>query len=749
MSWLFVYKVVIILDLLRMMCPGNCSTHDLYVLVLSPYPSKQFPSEIGWDGGPALFPAVQLATDMINDRPDILPGFTLRLINGDSGCEFYTRATVTFAREARLADQNGVTGIIGPACTTAAITIGGITADKYADLVSITVATGPLLDSDAHFHNMFRLFSSARMSADGLLQLIQHVGWSSVATVVDISQMFRFQIYDSFSEILETAGNYTAQLLPLQNKTVLFSEIRNRFNVIIVFAGPQDSRRALCMALKLDFTFPDYQWIFVDIQVEGLLGNDEYFIQDGVTYNCTKNEMKKAAHQAIIFQTRLVPEDKMVASFSGLNYNEFFTRYKDYYQNHLLKENISELDVDERASDWAAAYFDCMWALALAINMSIPNMKEGNPTHHEITKMIHNNLLAVNFTGLTKEIYFRNDTQETPTVVDVYQVDYAHNKVKKIGYYCEDTLIITGNASFVDPIKMEIAVVKFEAVAIFFPAGLLLFALFVTLHIVYIVFRRYQSIRAQSPQFAHMLFSGCYLFIISALLETIRAANWTGYDDIDSNVFKIFIGTLCNAIFWCLTLSTSLIFGTMCVLSWRIYRIYAHFLNPGVSIADPILASMVLALLIVNVILMVAWTMYDPLLPHFIETSEGLRAGILPFHVYCDCEHFFKWLCIWMLNESVILSVLVLAILNRHVPKKDFVNNTKSHSWTVYTMSLISGLCIPIYFLLSTSDQINTSYIFFQIFTLGSALSAFILIFLPPLIPLVRDIILKIKSSHY
>ena len=745
-------KLVLVLHLLlmRRLYPANgnstdSGSTDLYVLVLSPYPDPVFKSKIGWTGGPALFPAAQLAADMINDRPDMLQEFTLRLINGDSGCDFYTQATLTFARQARLAEQNPVIGIVGPACTTAAITIGGITAERYSDVVSITIANGPLLDNESEFRNMFRLFSTATISAHALVQLMKYAGWTSVAAVVDFSHVFRYPIYDSFSEILDASENYTAQMLPFQG-AVPFGEIRNTYNVIFVFASAQDSVHTICLALKLDFRFPDYQWVFVDMQVERVAVNvtSDY---DGTMYNCTEEEMRKAAHQIIIFQLRLFPEDMDTVSYSGLSFNAFFTEYEVYYEKHLREENISRDDVHKGATNWAAPYFDSLWALGLALNMSTPTIRNENATHHEKTRAIHSSLLSLRFPGLTRDIYFRTGSQDTPSILDMYQL-MAHKEAKKIGYYHEETLHVTGNASFVDPIKMELVVVRFGAVAFFFPAGLIIFALFATLHVVYIVFRRYQSIHAQSPEFTHLLFSGCYLFVLSALLETVRAANWTGFSDINSDAFKVVIGTLCNVIFWCLTLSASLIFGTMCVLSWRIYRIFTHFLDPGKLISDPVLAGMVGALLTVNVTVLVAWSSYDPLLPHFVATNEGLRAGVLPFYVYCDCEHFFEWLLIWALNELVILLVLLLAILNRHVPKKDFINNTRSHTWTVYIMSFITGLCIPIYFLLSVSNRINTSYVFFQIFTLGSPLSAFILLFLPPVIPLLRNVKLKLCNQY-
>lgn len=737
------------LHLLGRLCAVEAVNDDLHILVLSPYPSEGFADQVAWPGGPALFPAAQLAADMVNNRTDILPDHTLRLINGDSGCALTTRATVTFVREATFHYLNQIIGIVGPACTPAAMEIGGITTDPYADLVSITIANGPLLRT-TNFSNMFRLFSSARLSAHALFKLMEKTGWKLVAAVVDISHWFFLQIYSSFREIIN-ATDYIAHPLDLQNGIFPFSSIHNKFNVIFVFAGTRDSAKILCLSLKLNFIYPDYQWVLSEVEVSDILV-DVKMNYNGKYYTCTPKEMMEAVNQVIVLNFRLIPENKTILTDSGLSYDDFLAIYENYFQKHLYEENIPKEDVRVSAKEWAASYFDSVWALSLALNRSARVLKNGNTTrqycYSNTTAIIRNELLAVNFSGLSGNIRFHNKTLEVPSVIDIYQMNSVYN-IAKIGYYYEEKVFITdpGNASFVDPIKMELRVVNSEAVAVFFPAAILILLIIGGLHLIHFEFRQYKSIRAQSPHFSHLTFSGCYLYIMSALLDTVRAANWTRFNDTDSSQLIISIGALCNIIFWCLTLGTSLIFGTMCVLSWRIYRIFTHFLNPGKLISDPFLVGIVVALLTINVTVLVAWSTYDPLLPRFITADEGLRSGIIPVYAKCDCKYFSNWLLVWILHELIILVVLILAILNRHVPRKDYFNNTRSHGVMVYIMSFLNGICVPIYFILLQGDRINTSYVFFQLFTLGSTLSVCIFLFVPPVIPLLRKAKLNFQDK--
>ena len=708
---------------------------ELRLLVLSPYPSEQFPSSVvGWTGGLALYPAAQLAADMINNRTDILPLRTIQLINADSGCALAYRATVTFARERQNAKRSRkpFIGIVGPACIPAAMEIGGITVAEYADVASITIATGPLT---TNFTNMFRLYTSAIQAAEAMFQLVKHAQWTSVAALVDFSHWYYPQIYDNFGDFVANSSNVSVELLNFHSDV---SSIRNRYNVILVFAGTQRSAETLCIARNLGFTFPNYQWIFVDVQMERLL----QATHNREVYNCTMQE--EAADQAIIINPRLVPENKeSTDTFSGLSYNEFLNTSQKYYSRHLIEENISDAEVPIGSEDWAAGYFDSVWAFALAFDKGL---QEVEGTQNSLpTSTVHKHLLALNFSGLTGNIHFHQETLEVPHEMTIYQLDKEKPSPRKIGIFYKGSLDTFDSATFVQPIKRELIVVSTVAAAIFFSSGILIFAVIAGVHLIYILLRHNQSIRAKSPHFVHTIFSGCYLFVLAALLDTVRTANWTEYSDIESAEFIICIGTLCNAIYWCLTLGTALIFGTMLVLSWRIYRIFSHYLHPGKMISDPVLAGMVGLLAMIHVTVLTAWSYHDPLLVNFELADEGIMAGVLPIYQHCSSGHFFIWLLLWLLDELIIALVVVLSILNRHVPKKDYINNTKSYTATVYIMSFINGICWPIYFSFDHRKNTNVPYVFFQILTLGSPLSALLLLFLPPLIPLFRS---KAKYHH-
>ena len=731
-SWLAVREILLLRVILlssAALASGRSEPprpNELHLLVLSPYPRNG--SNVGWAGGPALFPAAEFAADLINNRTDILPETTLRLVDGDSGCAYGSEALVTYAREREIAlrSHRRFVGIVGPACSAAAAEIGGVTTAEYADVVSLTIANSPYLHTHK-LNNMLRLYSSAQLSARALLMLMQREGWTSVAAVVDFSHWYYPQIYSSFkAEIIATSvERYSVELLNFHSP---LTAIRNRYNVVVVFADTYHSAEFLCKAKQLNLLFPDYQWVFFDIELDALTYGK---------FTCSCQEMREGAHRAIVFSPRLTVEDKTAVHVpSELSYNEFLKTYREYYMRHLQEVRISRDDVGIGAEYWAAAYFDAVWAFALAVHHSFEANLAPNPL---ATSTIREQLLSLNFSGLSGDINFSRDTLAVPSPVDIYQMDKDKSMLIKIGSFHEETLTISKDAVFVRPIQKKVVVVYTVAVALFFSTGIIVLALIGGVHLIYVVFRHYKSIRAQSPHFVHIIFSGCYLYLLAALLDTIRVANWTGYSDIDSPGFRISISTICNTLFWCLSLSTTLIFGTMCVLSWRIYRIFTHFLNPGLWISDPILAGFIGILVTINVVVLVTWSTSDPLLVEFELADKGLKTGVLPYYQHCDCEYFGSWLALWALNEAVIFLVVVFSFLNRHVPKKDYVNNTRSYNGTVYIMSFVNGVCIPIHFALSNTNSINLSYVFFQLLTVGSPLTALLLLFLPPILPLLRS----------
>ena len=717
------------------------SVYPLHVLVFNPHPDPS--GKVVWPGGPSLFSAAQLAADMINNRTDILPTYSLQLVDGDSGCVIRQRATYTFVQE--VYHRNDIIGVLGPACSIAATEIGELVGHPNIHLVAITIANGLQLKNK--YHNMLRMISSTTLYSQALFKLMQFNGWKNSAVIYNLQQGYFVSAYSSF--VNTVSAEYNLYQLAVEGNTFPLDFIHNKVNAIFVFADSVYIKHLLCLAFqsKWSLIYPNYQWIFLETH-ENVFLDDVEFSYDGQTYSCSKEDMIVASNRTIILRFRLQKENKTDPTDVGLTYNEFFRLYESYLSDYLNKTNTAREDVTKDADDWAATYFDSMWALGLALNRSDAIFRNRNMSlrdyHYDnpaFTSLIREQLLvSTNFEGLSGNIYFHNDSLEVPSVVDIFQTNPKYIGLNfRIGYYYEEDLIISDskNASFVSATRKELKIVSTMAVAIFFPLALLLLFLIILLHIVYCVFRKSKPIKAQSPNFSNFIFSGCYLLILSAILETVKAANWTGIEDVDSSTFRILMGSICNLIMWSLTLGTCLIFGTVCALSWRLYRIFQKFSDPGSFISDPFLVLIIIGLITVNFILLIVWSSQDPLLLEILLGDEAIHEGIISVYSYCDCTYFNTWLIIWGWNGAIIVLVIVLALLNRHV-QREYFSNTRTHSLMVYAVALLNGICVPLYYVQLHNFNINYPFIIFMFFTLGSAMLASFFLFVPPVLPILR-----------
>jgi len=196
---------------------------------------------------------------------------------------------------------------------------------------------------------------------------------------------------------------------------------------------------------------------------------------------------------------------------------------------------------------------------------------------------------------------------------------------------------------------------------------------------------------------------------------------------------------------WFFPAGFTLVFGTLAGRTWRLYRIFTHFTDPGKFISDPVLAVFVLLLLIVDITVSIVWTMTDPL--HFeiiMETQSIEMVGSVQIQKIvlsrgCTADFYVVW-CIVVYGYKLVILILVvtLALLTRKIHNQTFTTN--SLRILVYLISLLFGLGIPLYYLtifLNLDLHIDYSVVCVELTLI--LLLILILVFLPPVVPLLRE----------
>ena len=720
--------------------------HDACLVVFAPFPDKVAGPIFhpGWDGGPALIPAARLAADRINNRSDVLAGYRLRLLEGDSGCNVEAKSALSVAVKVFEHSLNcSVVGIIGPACTGATTFVGDIGARDEVSLLQISPsATSPILIS-SDYTNTFRILSSSRQHVGAFLRLMEHNGWEDVAALYDADRKYFLSTFEHFQSVSSHIGYYS----PVDNNTIPLDVIWARYRVVFVFVGASLARRILCLAYHFQpsLIYPIHQWIFHDKTADQFL-KDFSFSYWNRLYRCSKQQMEIATEGIILGIYRLKRMDVTTETDVDLTYEQFSTMYQIYLTDYLMELNLTKVDYNQNGEDFATVYYDATWAMALCLNHSLHDLANLNTTlsnysygQPSATAVIKTHLSSLKFEGLSGRIAFQNSTRDSATIIDSYQLHYnishGNSCIIHIGYYNNSELNMSGKGRFVSSTFEKVTVSVHSAVTVvFFLLSVIGFAYAASLHFLYIYYRKSKAVKSSSPRLSHLIFSGCYLLLLRSLLQGLADSGWMNLTP-QSRQHMIVTGVFCNVAVWCETLGYSLILGTLCVQQWRLYHIFNHFRVKYYYLSDQYLSSFVVGLIALDLIVLMTWITTDPLLAEFqlqmVEYYDNeSQQPFIPIRGFCTSQHrSIYYSILWSINILVSVCVVVLSTLNRHISLKHF-NSTVSVNVMVYIGNVLSVLCTVISFVMEERN-IHYAYTLRQLCFLSVVFLVCIFIFWP------------------
>ena len=728
---------------------SNTDTSDkipLHFLVMAPYPDCPLYNP-SWEGGPAVVPAAIVAKDLINQRDDILRGYRIEFIVNDSGCNMSTKAVNSFFHGLFYSARN-VVGIIGPGCSEAALAVASLVSDDRASLIQIApTATSPILTNTSLYPNTFRPIVSALGFVNFQLSLIKRKNYQHIGALYEIGRAFQSTVYARFARSVVEKGVVLTSFGLFDNHIPL-KEFRSRIRIIFVFVSTNYARQLLCAAIKEDLLYPDYQFIFSNRQPSNFKTNVS-FIADGDRYSCDETEMMQATRGMVFTNFRLIREDRdNVFTDADISYNEFSKKYEKEQEHHLEVLKLEEsIDTAHHSN-----YFDATWAIALSLNNSLPRLDEkglslSNYSYQmpEITEIVKEEILKLSFEGMRGRVQFSNDTHDGAqvTIIDIYQVSESGN-YGLIGYLDPlhwPDIEIFENASLIPAYfdrkpHISVGITVTVVVAILFVALL-------SCQVANVVWGNHKNIKATSPNLNHLIFSGCYLSLVAAIAYT---SIFVFIDITVTSENNVLFPVHCSALQWSCTMTYSLVFGTLCAKQWRIHRIFNSFrATPVKYVSDRILIAISLLPLAVDVVVNILWNSIDPW-QFNIEQSIHLFT--------CQTKNEIVW-AICVATPKVVLTVIVLylAIATRRVHKKEF-KQTKSINVLIYSLIILTGIFLPIFFILQTVTSYMSSsvpvkwlstisYLIFCIFDVGFVVLCIILVLLPPLVPSIKVKLLR------
>ena len=740
MPFLLLLSVLLLLFNLRALQVSCEYSHEklspLYLLVLAPYPDPDGRPQFNpvWTGGPGLIPAARLAVEHINNRSDVLTDYHVTLVEGHSGCDIFSQTFEIYTEEVFHSGKN-IIGILGPACSASTLELGKLIGPERVAMAQVSISVSPLLTDRDTYPYSVSVISSSGSYMDVFLKMMENYNWNRFALMYSSHDAYHISTATTFKEKLAKANrSYTLEYVSALSDTYLpLTQLRqSNVRIILAVAPPGQASKLMCLAYQYGMIFPTYQWVFIDRTVSEF---NETTVSDMETkYKCDNVDIRTAIEGSIFLQYKLVTSTPNMPTYSGITYYEFEREYHEKVEEHEQELGISITD-----QPYATTYYDITWAMALSLNNSIEPLKEMNmslldyrPQRRDITDVIKQQFYAQDFEGVSGKFHFDNSTGHSISFFDLFQV--YNGTAFIVGYYdpFSTDIISHGNGTFISD-SFQIRYIKANAVALAIVLAVTAVQLGVTIffHVVNVVYSRHKSIKASSPPLNHLIFSGCYLMVTCITICAIQGAFPP------RNL--VIGGVLFNTVLWSSNISFGLVLGTICMKTWRLYQIFTGFRNPGSFLSNPVLIIAVLLILLPLLILCTIVTIIDPAL--YKEERRIVTHGNLPPVIEVRAQWVFSWsYVIAGLYFAILFTcALCFSILSRHVKRSDF-KSTKSINFLLYSIILLSGIGLPLYWIaVNLHWNVHISY-FFLCGTSNALLFVWLLfLFLPSIIPLAKE----------
>ena len=703
------------------------TTKPLFIATLLPYPDSRPGFRPSWDERLEIIPAMDLAARQVNQRQGFLDGYELRLVHHDGGCNINTKTFMALAR--LLSSVESVLGMIGPGCSASTLT--SLPLLNRTSLIAVHGAGSPEINRTS-FPNSFGTYGSSIGFVEAIFAMMERASWRNISLLSDPSRPFFSDTVNFLQQDLPRA-HPDARILyssPVYDFYLPVADIKETLvRVVLLFTGPELARKVMCIAFHEEMFYPAYQWVIIGRILEEFTSTPVYFQYDSILYNCSTDDFARILEDNFLLNFKLSHFQDDEEKISGVSYQEYVQQYNASVMAYNLENSNNTIEF----SMWATYFYDAVWAWAVVLDNAT---KSGNFSIEEYQFDQPNDALIeqfeqVDFEGVSGRIKFDRETGSVDRIVDIFLIS---NTTEEYVAYCNAGALVelTDGLEFVeDAFLNEITIHPASVILIWLPLFVQVVVVIAT-HIVVVVKRDFKSIKASSPKINHLAYVGVYFLITGFFFSTIS--------------YLLFLdereGIMCQAVWaFFLPYGFTLAFGTAIVRTWRLYRIFTHYLNPGKLITEPALFSIVFSMLALDVVVSIIWTSTDPLVQTLtiIPSQGGIRQ-------YCRSQYFFVWLVFVTGYRALQLAVLLtLGCLTRNIRNKSF--QTVTLQVLVYGTVIVFGLGATLYyFALLLELNNNITYVI-----LGAIVNALLLlylscVFMPPIIPLIKH---KWNKSGY
>ena len=669
-------------------CPNTSATANttkpLYLVSLVPATSRF--QLAGLSG-------MQIAQDEINNRADLLPGYRIELLTAKIEDCYADEAGIGLSNLVKYTVSppcRPVVAVVGLPCSSHTSLLSPVASHDGYDLIQMSIANSPIFQTQNHrFPHLWRLVGSAAMYSDAILAMMNQFHWTRVGIVYDTGSVFHYEIARyTVQSIRESSNKSIAFSIAVRGtKSYYFdavvSQIKSKETTILVsMLSTKQLSALLSKTYHNGMVYPQYAWIHIE-------KSRNSFIRDlGVSFI-----QKYLLGHIFLWPARSLNNGENFRLVSNKTFRGFLTRYLNESKRIHKQENITGYPT---ITFIGSKFYDEMWAIALAVNKSLPILKQRNMSldkytigQPEITAVIEEQLAKVHFQGAGGWVEFDRFQSASSPMKACWILRNGSEKLL-------DTFDLLNSSEFHLDLKSsdlprDTVPRKYVYVLISFPMAILLYILtgvvimFTTVQLIlYLYYRNHKMIKATSPYLSLLMFAGCYLFCIAAL---------------QLNTFSSFLlppttfMTMVIVNFILVTNGISLILLTLFVKQLRLNRIFLYWTIQDLGkVWSNISLTMVILLIsiIANAGLAVLITLRPP--HHCNYSYKFLQQGnytVIKMHTRIEPISNYTFICLAALYTNILLvMVFLMGISNRKIKMKNF--NTSGQIYLLIAVLIIT-----------------------------------------------------------
>ena len=161
----------------------------------------------------------------------------------------------------------------------------------------------------------------------------------------------------------------------------------------------------------------------------------------------------------------------------------------------------------------------------------------------------------------------------------------------------------------------------FHWLSYFFCINFIILVMSVIFQAITFVFRLEPSVKSSRTVLLHFCYVGINMLNLVSIIHFIKSTFVITSDTVYVALCSISIITG--------SFGLTLVLGTLTMKTWRLYKIFVHYMNPGKLLSNKTLLLFVCCLTLVDLVICITWFMFDPITRRYKEVSYNNLEGVI------------------------------------------------------------------------------------------------------------------------